>query len=109
MVSSMRASSEQASEPRVVPAGLVWSIMLLWADMFAGKQSSGAAKTGNQTSRQAGKSRAGGGEERRGEGGRGGEEESRLGGINDPWVCYLMSSSGDANSTVEQLDGLLGS
>lgn len=41
-------------------------------------------------------------------------EESResidwVGGVNDPWIYYLMSSSGDANSTAEQQEGLLGS
>lgn len=108
MVSSMRASSERAK------GGASGSGLVDYASL--GKYVHGEAvewrsedrQSDKQAGRQAGKSRAGGGEERRGEGGRG-EEESRLGGINDPWVCYLMSSSGDANSTAEQLDGLLGS
>lgn len=69
--------------------------------MFTGKWSNEATKTGSQASRQTSRELAvarRGQTESRWERGR---NESGLGGVNDPWFYYLMSSSGDVNSTAE--------
>lgn len=55
-------------------------------------------QAGRQASRELASARRG--KERWGEDGRGRVERvDSVGGVNDPWIYYLMSSSGDENST----------
>lgn len=74
--------------------------------MFTGavERRSEDRQSGSQASRQASRELASArrGKERWGEDGRGRVERvDSVGGVNDPWIYYLMSSSGDANSTAE--------